>query len=296
MPSNLKHTIPKAFGRPHQLKKRRLHTKANCSSYHPNDKGTQTVDTPSIVTKCKLVSPCERFDYRNLKPQPELRYISSRQQLQYWIKLLKGKTIGLDVVYVPRTNEMRISNSLLANKPALLQICDENVVLLIHLNQDFATTLPKAVIQLLCDPEITKVGVGIHNDCINLIRAYAGQFDEQNRVVRRPTSVLEIVDVARVIEPSSWPNSARPCLAVFCKRFLGTELDKNIDNHKGSWNDELTEDQMSYAANDVTSSLHIFLEIQRLAKGMGKTINVKELSQPINTPAICQKILATKKS
>ncbi|WVQ69802.1 uncharacterized protein L199_008022 [Kwoniella botswanensis] len=206
------------------------------------------------------------------------------------MKLLKGNVIGLDVEYIEEISEETHHPT---KKPALLQLCDEHSVLLIQLKNGLESRLPRRTLQLLCDPKIIKVGVGIHNDCASLVRAYRDRFFQNGHIIRQPVSILELSHLAHELDrPSTW-ESGYYSLAGLCERYLGKKLCKNGNSHRGGWSDRLSEKQINYAANDVTSALQIFLKLKSRADKMGKKIDIGKLCQPIDVPAICRKANVT---
>ncbi|WVW82807.1 hypothetical protein I302_104818 [Kwoniella bestiolae CBS 10118] len=224
------------------------------------------------------------YHHSRLEPPPILQYTSSPHLAKTLVKTLEGDVVGLDVEYDSHT--ILSSGSY---KPALLQLCDAKTVLLIQLKNGMDTALPKTVIQLLCNPNILKVGVGNHNDCANLIRAYRLQFRRNGSIVKQPKSFLELEDHARHVDPSLWSNHETHGLSGLSQTYLGKRLVKNCHNHKGGWMEELTQDQKDYAANDATSSLQIYLELMSRSNAMGKQLDMKKLCRPVDVAAVLRR-------
>ncbi|KAK6903211.1 hypothetical protein I204_07645 [Kwoniella mangroviensis CBS 8886] len=82
------------------------------------------------------------YKYSQISPLPELRYTGSSKKATSSVRALEGKVIGLDVEYVTKTVIADNGERKCWNKPALLQLFDGKLILLIQLNNGMSKSPP----------------------------------------------------------------------------------------------------------------------------------------------------------
>ncbi|KAK6903212.1 hypothetical protein I203_108477 [Kwoniella mangroviensis CBS 8507] len=231
--------------------------------------------------------------------RPEMVYVQSKPEANDNLSRLSGPVLGFDVEYV-------LGDSF-HQQPALLQFCDDRLIVLVHLQDtewDFEP-IPSKAVEMLCNPSIYKTGANIYEDLLCLMRSYPEQFyrtiptyspnsqlhhsdatlnatidvqrvsssTSDNDILGVPNKILELSLLARAVYPSSWNDhgGTQIALATLCKTYLGKNLRKG---HKSDWRCTLIERQKEYAANDAYASLQICLELQSLAREKGISLNL----------------------
>ncbi|XP_048341438.1 exonuclease 3'-5' domain-containing protein 2 isoform X2 [Sphaerodactylus townsendi] len=114
-------------------------------------------------------------------------------------------------------------------------------------------TLPKALLEILADGGILKVGVGCWEDGCKLLHDYGvtvrGSVDLRYLAMRQSKSLP--------------PNGLS--LKSLAERILNYSLDKSLHLRCSNWESEqLTEEQIAYAARDAQVSVALFLHLLRL--------------------------------
>ncbi|KAK4685652.1 hypothetical protein P7C73_g4502, partial [Tremellales sp. Uapishka_1] len=154
-------------------------------------------------------------------------------------------------------------------KTALIQICDERLVILIHLTG--MEEIPKSVVELLANKEIYKTGVQVRGDGLKISRDFPEVFASL-----QPKSLLELSWLARKVDTvKTGPGHGLIALAKLCAEYLGAELPKG-DVRKSNWDQALTKEQIEYAANDVYASMQIYLHLKRLGDERGIDVDLRE--------------------
>nr|XP_031861093.1 uncharacterized protein CI109_003453 [Kwoniella shandongensis]KAA5528165.1 hypothetical protein CI109_003453 [Kwoniella shandongensis] len=281
----------------------------------------------NIKGKGKATRPMDSlplFHYSQYDPPPSIVYTTCPSEADDLVSCLKGNVLGFDLEWPPAgkyrvpipgggTMEKRIGmkwNETLKKyewgqgRTALVQLCDEKMVILIHLGEN--TDLPQKVIEIIRDPSIYKLGVQVKGDGQKLLRDFPEHFDPlpsssdttergdseaisevDNRRTRHrgPSGLLELSHMARAIDPITvGPGSTLIKLATLCRTYLEKELDKSDDVRRGNWFGVLDRSQRDYAANDVYSSLQIFLKLRSLAEQRGIPLNLDSYCSSVGVP------------
>ncbi|RSH93841.1 hypothetical protein EHS25_006490 [Saitozyma podzolica] len=258
---------------------------------------------PSPVSLQAEVTDLPIFSHRTFTPRsPRVVYTTSASEADDLLACLRGPVLGFDLEW-PTAGRHRIVDgkgkthtiktgmtwmpaeqryAFGQGKTALIQVCDERMVVLIHLNglPDGLKILPSKFIGMMQDPKIYKAGVNSKNDGLKLSRDFPDSF---------PTGVhglLELTHVARRVDPiGTGPGGALISLANLAKAYLGHELPKPKDVRRSSWLGVLDSQQLEYAANDVVAGLHIFLRLQALAQDQQIQIDLDAASSAIHVQA-----------
>ncbi|WRT67396.1 uncharacterized protein IL334_004367 [Kwoniella shivajii] len=247
------------------------------------------------------------FDYSRCEPKPELVYTRTEEEANIQLTRLVGPVLGFDVEYVQLPDYCD-------QHPALLQFCDEHLIVLVQLPifQDRNTPIPSKAIEILCDKSIYKTGANIYSDIIRLVNMYHGQF-RPPRMLSNHLPVCSVMDDTPVeegdrimIEEAKRPRAHVPvcllelaCLAAnyynpfsswrglqislkaLCARHIGKRLRKGGNCHQGQWTDSLTKKQKNYAANDVYASFLIYSELKKVSMQKGCPFDLHKASKEL---------------
>lgn len=154
--------------------------------------------------------------------------------------LKKQKVLGFDTETRPTFKKGEM------NEVALLQLSTSKTAFLFRLNK---TKLPKELVDILSDPEITKVGVAIKDDILALKRL--SKFT--------PEGFVEIQDKVKDFEIENFG------LKKLSGLLLGFRISKA--QQTSNWEaDILTEAQIKYAATDAWVSLEIYNRLCEIEK------------------------------
>jgi len=138
-------------------------------------------------------------------------------------------------------------------KVATLQLCSNKICLIVQLIH--LSTIPASLINLLENPNIRKVGVGIRADCTKLNGDY-------NLLVGGAE------DIRPLFQPYRPPNLQ---LETLVKCFLKLKLPKPGHLRISDWNiQQLSPDQIQYAVNDAFAGLRLY------EKAMAMKINPEQ--------------------
>lgn len=98
--------------------------------------------------------------------------------------------------------------------------------------------LPRKAIELLADPDISKVGVAIGGDAQKLLRDFPNEFPDGVR------GILELTKVARKVDPiNTGPGARLISLANLCGAYLGKSLSKESTVRGSDWSTTLSDVQ-----------------------------------------------------
>ncbi|BGP40197.1 hypothetical protein JCM10449v2_004155 [Rhodotorula kratochvilovae] len=184
---------------------------------------------------------------------PRVVYTTDEAEVERVLSTLEGP-LGFDLEwdpYVPRAGGMGGQG-----KAALVQVCDESTILLVHVAR--MSRFPPVLKQFVEDPERIKLGVQIAGDASKLTRDFG----------HAPTGTLELNAVVRHYDASRFVGRIKPGL-IGLQELTGIYLDaylpKEHDVRCARWSGQLSDEQLEYAANDVYASLYVLLAIQSLA-------------------------------
>lgn len=174
----------------------------------------------------------------------EVRIVRTLPQWQEAEKELRGDgVLGFDTETRPTFRKGKL------NSPALVQLASAKMVYIVQL-----AWLPfgQPVADLLADPNILKVGVGIRDD----MRALAGAF---------PFTPAGIVDLGDLARKHNIPNQGLRNLAA---SLFGWRISKGAQC--SNWNlRHLTDKQIAYAATDAWIGRMIYLRFEDLGLAGG---------------------------
>lgn len=188
-----------------------------------------------------------KIDKKDIQTLPRVLFegrifvLQSESEAQRAVAYLKGfPVLGIDTETRPSFRKGQ------TNKVALLQISTDDTCFLFRLNR---MGLPPAVIQLLEEPSVVKVGLSLHDDIASLRRR--GDFE--------PQAFVELQEAVRSI------GIEDKSLQKLYANFFGQKISKG--QQLTNWEaDALTENQQRYAATDAWACVKIFRELELLKR------------------------------
>lgn len=188
-----------------------------------------------------------KIDKKDIQTLPRVLFegrifvLQSESEAQRAVAYLKGfPVLGIDTETRPSFRKGQ------TNKVALLQISTDDTCFLFRLNR---MGLPPAVIQLLEEPSVVKVGLSLHDDIASLRRR--GDFE--------PQAFVELQEAVRSI------GIEDKSLQKLYANFFGQKISKG--QQLTNWEaDALTENQQRYAATDAWACVKIFRELELLER------------------------------
>lgn len=188
-----------------------------------------------------------KIDKKDIQTLPRVLFegrifvLQSESEAQRAVAYLKGfPVLGIDTETRPSFRKGQ------TNKVALLQISTDDTCFLFRLNR---MGLPSAVIQLLEEPSVVKVGLSLHDDIASLRRR--GDFE--------PQAFVELQEAVRSI------GIEDKSLQKLYANFFGQKISKG--QQLTNWEaDALTENQQRYAATDAWACVKIFRELELLKR------------------------------
>lgn len=160
--------------------------------------------------------------------------------------LRKSSLLGIDTETRPAFKKG------VSHKVALLQICDGQVCFLFRLNQ---IGLPACLVELLCDPSITKVGLSLKDDFLML----------RHRKKFHPAGCIDIQHL--VGELGVKDMSLQKLFA----NFFRMKISKNAQ--LSNWEaDVLTAAQQTYAATDAYACILLYEALRLYSRDKNYTL------------------------
>ncbi|WWC89824.1 uncharacterized protein L201_004752 [Kwoniella dendrophila CBS 6074] len=233
------------------------------------------------------------FHYSQYNPKPHVVYTNSIEEANDLLGCLKGDILGFDLEWPPAgrykvtqpngfVKEVKVGMTWDSTKKdyvfgqgrtALMQFCDEKMVILIHLGEKM--DIPSKAVEILQSPSVYKLGVQVKGDGLKLLRDFPNHFTSPSSTSEEsnPTAdpglkgLLELSFLARGIDPiGTGPGSALISLAALTQRYVGKQLEKDKDVRRSNWFSILGQKQRDYAANDVYASIQIYKALRRIAE------------------------------
>ena len=169
-----------------------------------------------------------------IESEPDLKTVEN------FVKCAKThKILGLDLEWVNN------------GKPSLMQLAlPDGKCILVRLSM--LKEIPSMLQQLLQQPDVIKLGVGIKQDCDKLLADYG-------------VNVRSWVDIRHVVQPRR--ETLRSLgMASIAKTILYLNLDKDRKIRRSNWNEgdcdgQLSQKQIEYAANDALIAVSAILAL-----------------------------------
>ncbi|TYJ52792.1 hypothetical protein B9479_006596 [Cryptococcus floricola] len=212
------------------------------------------------------------FTYKDSSTPFTIKFTKSAVEADALVDTLKGNIIGFDMewpIWGKKTwDPVERSYRPQQGKTALVQLCDEETVILIHLQNGM--DLPSKVAALVRDPTKYKLGVQCRGDGLKLVRDFPHHFP----VGQGPTSLFELSWMAKAVDYGRiGERRGLIALATLTRGYLGKELDKDPNVRAGNWAGELNAKQRDYSANDVVVAIHIYNALKNLAQERNITLH-----------------------
>ena len=168
-----------------------------------------------------------------------IHVIISEREANAAVRFLKQhKVIGFDTETKPTFNKGKM------RKVALLQLSTHDTCFLFRLNR---IDLPDSIVELMENPDITKVGLSLNDDTMALNR-------------RRKVNCQGLIDLQKEVKQFGVKDLS---LQKIYANFLGGKIAKT--QQLSNWEaDALSESQQRYAATDAWSCIMLLEEMQRL--------------------------------
>lgn len=152
------------------------------------------------------------------------------------------------------------------NKTAVIQLASRSQVLIVQISSDgpwrTQGIMPPSLVDFLANPQIVKIGVGIRNDGLKLIR--------DHRLGPKPflNSFLELSRLARAFsQPDCYSGYSRLIsLQQIVADHLKVYLPK-VDTRTSDWTKPLEDAQIEYAASDVVATIRVAKQLFNLFEG-----------------------------
>ncbi|GAA6001342.1 hypothetical protein JCM10207_006616 [Rhodosporidiobolus poonsookiae] len=178
--------------------------------------------------------------------------------------------LGFDLEWDPYVRNK--SGETFQGRTAVVQVCDEKRVLLVHVAR--MPNFPLALKQLIEDPNRIKLGVQIAGDARKLERDFG----------HRPAGTLELNALVRTYDPERFVGRTKPGL-IGLQELTGIYLDRYLPKEGAvrcsRWTGPLDEHQIEYAVNDVYASLYVLKAIESLSSS---TFSPTDLAQLASRP------------
>lgn len=161
------------------------------------------------------------------------------------------------------------------NRTAVIQISGLTVTLIIQLSKFPSTSkglLHSSITNFLKDQSIIKLGVGIRNDGLKLLRDFS-----HNEEIPYLNSYLELSHLVKTIDSPRFVTQTqengstvnhKSGRLLSLQYIVGTYLDVYLakgDVRTSDWNKTLTQQQLEYAAADVVATVRVFQRLRGLA-------------------------------
>ncbi|WWC60844.1 uncharacterized protein I303_103420 [Kwoniella dejecticola CBS 10117] len=127
---------------------------------------------------------------------PELVVVHTEDEADEQLSRLVGPYLGFDIeytnalasAYFPGTHlglglGFGLAHGAEESKPALLQFCDEHLIVLVQIDQ-FKDAIPKKAVEIICGPAIYKIAANIHSDECRLVQNFPEQFYKSRSTIR----------------------------------------------------------------------------------------------------------------
>ncbi|KAH9077699.1 ribonuclease H-like protein [Lactarius deliciosus] len=200
------------------------------------------------------------YNYADYIPRPKVIYIKREDQADDMVASLNG-AIGLDLEWPFSRDRTGVEKE---GKVALVQLCDADIILLIHVSKMesvYTLSLSRAYLyqlsELIESSKVPKMGVNIRNDGRKLFCDYG----------ILSSNLIELGALAGQIDSSFASIFKRPIVSL--ASVVSYHLKKALDKgpvRTSDWSKDLTREQMIYASNDVHSGLMVYKSLMKTAR------------------------------
>ncbi|KAL6306886.1 ribonuclease H-like domain-containing protein [Sparassis latifolia] len=191
------------------------------------------------------------FSYTDYNPGPAVVYTRHEEEANDLVQTLKGP-LGFDLEW---RVFMRRNMPITERRTALVQLADERMILLVHVSA--MNRFPQKVKEVIESRTFVKTGANIRNDGQKLFRDFG-------------------IKAAGLVELGAFAHQADPAFHTVYKRSIVSLIrmvemytNKTLDKGKvrtGNWEAiPLTQNQITYAANDAHCALMVYKRLLAIA-------------------------------
>ncbi|KAI0694545.1 ribonuclease H-like domain-containing protein [Cytidiella melzeri] len=208
---------------------------------------------PDVVTKPKA----RLYSYKDYKPQAKIVYTRQEEDADEIAEKLSGP-LGFDMEWPVI---MRRGVSPVSRRTATIQISDRSVILIAQVSA--MKRFPQKLKALIENAAIPKIGANIRNDGQKLLKDYGVT----------PKNLIELGALAREADPAFSSKRSIVSLSKMIEEYCdGKILDKG-PARMSKWDAvPLSQEQLTYAANDAHSALMAYRRIVRIAAIYERTL------------------------
>ncbi|KAF8610673.1 ribonuclease H-like protein [Ceratobasidium sp. AG-I] len=189
------------------------------------------------------VNLCPIFEWRdNVVPGTQISYLRAVSEVNEALQLAEGP-FGFDMEWKPCFVKGQAENPV-----ALIQLAQQDRIYLIHLSA--MSEFPEQLREVLEDPNILKVGVGIQDDAKKLWRDHGVSL----------LGVVELSHLARRADVPRWENGKSHQL-ISLTRLLEAYNSHRLQKGKiqrSNWELPLKDQQRNYAASDALAGFVVY--------------------------------------
>ncbi|KAH9915205.1 ribonuclease H-like domain-containing protein [Fomitopsis serialis] len=197
------------------------------------------------------------YSYKDYYPAPAVVYVRHEDEADELIQALSGP-LGFDMEWVVNWRNKAYTE----RRTAVVQLCDKRMILVIQLSQ--MKRIPQKVKEVIESRDIVKMGANIKNDGEKLYRDYgilASNLVELGAFAHRADATFarkynrSIVALAKVVE-----------------HYTAKTLDKGRVRSSNWEAAPLSEEQLTYAANDAHCALVVYNRLLDIAAEQGRSL------------------------
>ncbi|KAI5481779.1 PHD finger protein 8 [Pseudohyphozyma bogoriensis] len=203
-------------------------------------------DREKAEEDAKLKRNYPSFDYNKWPGKPVVKYCGTVEAVEACLMGMTDGPFGFDLEWNPF--ERKKGEQSKQGKTALVQVCDQKTIMLAHVSM--MTAFPPKLRAFIEDPTKIKLGMNIKGDVDKLRRDFG----------HCAAGYLELDHAARAVDPDRWKHMHHLMgLQRIVAAYLDRYLPKDPNVRQSRWNGFLSTEQKTYAANDVYSSLQVFM-------------------------------------
>ncbi|KZT63392.1 ribonuclease H-like protein [Daedalea quercina L-15889] len=206
------------------------------------------------------------YSYKDYDPVPAVVYIRHEDEANELVQNLSGP-LGFDMEWVVSWRKRAYSE----HRTAVIQLCDKRMILVIQVSQ--MKRFPEKVKEVIESSDVIKMGANIKNDGEKLYRDYgilASNLVELGTFARRADTTFARAYTRQIV-----------ALAKVVAHYTGKMLDKG-KVRMGDWEAApLSEQQVTYAANDAHCALIVYNRLLAIEAKQGHSLDAASVGSNI---------------
>ncbi|KAI0922992.1 hypothetical protein AcW1_002508 [Taiwanofungus camphoratus] len=222
------------------------------------------------------------YSYKDYPPVPTVIYTRHEEEANELVQTLRGP-LGFDLEWRIFIQQKR---SPIERRTALVQLSDERMILLVQVSA--MKKFPQKVKEVIQSRSIVKTGANIQNDGEKLFRDFGilpGNLVELGAFAARADPAFKLVYRRSIVS-----------LARMVEMYMHKALDKG-KVRTGNWeNVPLTQEQITYAANDAHCALLVYNRLCTVAAKTGRTLSPAEYTSHLADVHAQKKAIASSAS